>query len=158
MRAVDLDEVEAGLLRDPRRERVVVDERVDLLARELVRDRRAGGERHRRRRDRLAEEGLPARVPELDPDRDPVRPQRLDQPPQAGDVLLAVEPQLGADPVGVGGDEARLDRDHPDSALGAAPVVRDRRVVAGAVVLGQARSHRRHHDPIRQVQPADVER
>ena len=158
MGAVDLDEVEARLLRDPGRERVVVDERVDLLARQLVRDRRPRGERHRRRRDRLAEQRLPARVPELDPDGDPVRPQRVDELPQAGDVLLAVEPQLGADAVRVGRDEARLDRDHPDPALGAAPVVRDRRVVAGAVVLRQARAHRRHHDPVREVQPGDVER
>ncbi len=158
MRAVDLDEVEPGLLRTGGRERILLDQLLDVVLRQLARHGRARRERHGRRRDRFAEERLATGMPQLDADRDAVRAQGVDKLPQAWNELVAVQAHLGADAVAIGCDEAGLDRDHPDATLGAPAVVRDRALVDGTVVLGEACPHRRHHDPIGKPEPRELER
>jgi hypothetical protein len=155
---VDLDEVEAGFPTAGRRRRVLLDELVDVFARELARDRGARGQRHRRGRDGLAQVRLPAGVPELDPDRDALGVHRVHQSRQVRDELGVVQPQLRADGGLPWGDQARLHGDHADAATGSPPVVGDRGVVREALLARHAGAHREHHEAVRHGQTADAGR
>jgi hypothetical protein len=155
VRAMDLDELEAGLEREVGGARVVVDDLRDLRGGQLVRDRRVRVQRHRRGCDGRPFDDLAAGVHELHADGDVVGLQRLDQLLETGEVLGTADLRLGPD--GVGGHEAALDGDRPHAALGAPPVVGDR-LVGDVAALVQAGPHRSHDEAVAQGQRPERQR
>ena len=123
VRAVDVDDVEAGLHGPPGRLGVGLHELMALgdgeLPGNLAARRRA---RHRRRRQVLESghgglRGAPA-VVKFDGGERAFGVQGVREPAQAGDHRIRVQPQLVRAALAVGADEGGFGGDHPQSGLG----------------------------------------